>query len=82
VEIHSRTAVIDGLSTSYLEAGHGDPVVLLHGPGPGVSAWANWQHIIPALAAGLTATMEHCCCWAGNDGASLPFLPGAAGGFR
>ena len=35
----------DGISTHYHEAGEGDPVVLLHG-----SAWANWQHTIPALA--------------------------------
>jgi pimeloyl-ACP methyl ester carboxylesterase len=40
----------DGISTHYHEAGEGDPVVLLHGSGPGVSAWANWQHTIPALA--------------------------------
>ena len=31
MEIHSRTTVIDGLATHYLEAGHGDPVILLHG---------------------------------------------------
>jgi len=39
-----------GISTHYHDAGNGDPVVLLHGSGPGVSAWANWQHTIPALA--------------------------------
>jgi pimeloyl-ACP methyl ester carboxylesterase len=39
-----------GISTHYHDAGQGDPVVLLHGSGPGVSAWANWQHTIPALA--------------------------------
>jgi pimeloyl-ACP methyl ester carboxylesterase len=39
-----------GIRTHYHDAGHGDPVVLLHGSGPGVSAWANWQHTIPALA--------------------------------
>ncbi len=38
------------IRTHYHDAGHGDPVVLLHGSGPGVSAWANWQHTIPALA--------------------------------
>jgi pimeloyl-ACP methyl ester carboxylesterase len=38
------------ISTHYLDAGSGDPVVLLHGSGPGVSAWANWQHTIPGLA--------------------------------
>jgi pimeloyl-ACP methyl ester carboxylesterase len=37
------------IDTFYLDAGSGDPVVLLHGSGPGVSAWANWQHTIPAL---------------------------------
>lgn len=39
-----------GTDTFYLEAGAGDPVVLLHGSGPGVSGWANWQHTIPGLA--------------------------------
>jgi pimeloyl-ACP methyl ester carboxylesterase len=39
-----------GIRTHYHDAGQGDPVVLLHGSGPGVSAWANWQHNIPALA--------------------------------
>lgn len=37
------------IDTHYLEAGAGEPVVLLHGSGPGVSAWANWQHTIPGL---------------------------------
>jgi pimeloyl-ACP methyl ester carboxylesterase len=39
-----------GIRTHYHDAGEGDPVVLLHGSGPGVSAWANWRHTIPALA--------------------------------
>jgi pimeloyl-ACP methyl ester carboxylesterase len=38
-----------GIQTSYLEAGSGDPVIMLHGSGPGVSALANWQHNIGAL---------------------------------
>ncbi len=40
-----------GIDTHYLEAGTGQPVVLLHGSGPGVSAHANWRLTIPALAA-------------------------------
>lgn len=28
----------------------GVPVLLLHGSGPGVSAWANWRGVIPALS--------------------------------
>jgi pimeloyl-ACP methyl ester carboxylesterase len=40
------------VDTFYLDAGAGDPVLLLHGSGPGVSAWANWQKTIPGLAEG------------------------------
>jgi len=36
--------------TNVLEAGRGDPVLLIHGSGPGVSAWANWRLALPALA--------------------------------
>ncbi len=36
--------------TNYHEAGQGAPVILLHGSGPGVSAWTNWRRVIPALA--------------------------------
>jgi len=39
-----------GFSTNYHEQGSGPPVLLLHGSGPGVSAWANWRLVIPALA--------------------------------
>lgn len=42
---------IDGHSTHYHEAGAGDTVVLVHGSGPGVTAWANWRGTIPMLAA-------------------------------
>lgn len=39
-----------GIRTNYLRAGEGPVVLLLHGSGPGVSAWANWRLTIPALA--------------------------------
>lgn len=39
-----------GLITNYHDAGHGAPVILLHGSGPGVTAWANWRLTIPPLA--------------------------------
>lgn len=41
----------NGIDTNYLEAGSGDPVVLVHGSGPGVSAYANWRLTMPTLAA-------------------------------
>nr|WP_296064504.1 alpha/beta fold hydrolase [uncultured Actinoplanes sp.] len=39
-----------GVQTNYLEAGNGSPVVLIHGSGPGVTAYANWRLVLPALA--------------------------------
>jgi pimeloyl-ACP methyl ester carboxylesterase len=46
----TKTIVAGGILTSYLEAGSGQPIVLLHGSGPGVSAQANWQHTIGPLS--------------------------------
>jgi 2-hydroxymuconate-semialdehyde hydrolase len=51
MQIHSRTIAIGGLTTHYLEAGDGDPVILLHGGEFGVSAEIGWEATIPALAA-------------------------------
>jgi pimeloyl-ACP methyl ester carboxylesterase len=51
MEIHHRTVEIDGLATSYLEAGDGDPVILLHGGEFGASAELGWERNIEALAA-------------------------------
>ena len=44
------TAVAHGIDTNYLSAGDGPPVMLLHGSGPGVTAYANWRLTIPTLA--------------------------------
>jgi 2-hydroxymuconate-semialdehyde hydrolase len=38
-----------GIRTNYHEWGKGFPVILIHGSGPGVSAWANWRLTLPAL---------------------------------
>ncbi len=39
-----------GIRTNYHDTGSGEPVMLIHGSGPGVTAWANWRLAIPALA--------------------------------
>jgi 2-hydroxymuconate-semialdehyde hydrolase len=44
-----KTINVDGIATHYHDSGDGPPVVLLHGSGPGVSAWANWRPVIPGL---------------------------------
>ncbi len=47
-----ETVVAAGLRTNYHDHGTGGatPVLLLHGSGPGVTAWANWRLTIPELA--------------------------------
>jgi 4,5:9,10-diseco-3-hydroxy-5,9,17-trioxoandrosta-1(10),2-diene-4-oate hydrolase len=47
------SAVLDGDgdgSIHYHEAGEGPALVLLHGSGPGVSAWSNFSGTLPAFA--------------------------------
>lgn len=39
-----------GIATNFHDVGSGFPVLLLHGSGPGVSAWANWRLAMPELA--------------------------------
>lgn len=39
-----------GLHTNYHDVGQGEPILLIHGSGPGVSAWANWRLSLPELA--------------------------------
>jgi 2-hydroxymuconate-semialdehyde hydrolase len=41
---------VNGVETFFHEAGEGEAVMLIHGSGPGVSAWANWRLIMPSLA--------------------------------
>jgi 2-hydroxymuconate-semialdehyde hydrolase len=46
-----RTADVGGLTTHYLEAGAGEPLVLLHGGEFGASAELGWERVIGLLAA-------------------------------
>ncbi|MCV7056875.1 alpha/beta fold hydrolase [Mycolicibacterium gilvum] len=45
-----REVLVDGLRTTYLEAGQGDPIVLLHGGEFGADAALGWEATIDALA--------------------------------
>jgi pimeloyl-ACP methyl ester carboxylesterase len=50
VSCRHRSLDVDGLHTHFLEAGDGDPVVLLHGGEFGAGAELGWEKAIPALA--------------------------------
>jgi 2-hydroxymuconate-semialdehyde hydrolase len=41
---------VGGILTNYIVAGAGEPLMLLHGSGPGVTAFANWRGVIPDLS--------------------------------
>lgn len=41
---------VNGYPVNYLEEGDGETVLLLHGSGPGVTAYANWRLLIPELS--------------------------------
>jgi len=45
-----QSILANGIRTNYHDQGTGAPVLLIHGSGPGVSAWANWRLLLPVLA--------------------------------
>lgn len=45
-----KTVLTGPVQTNYHDVGEGRPVLLLHGSGPGVSAWANWRLVLQGLA--------------------------------
>lgn len=45
-----RTVSAAGIRTNLHDVGQGSPVLMIHGSGPGVSAWANWRLSLPVLA--------------------------------
>lgn len=53
MDAQTKTIAAAGIRTRYHDVGRGAPVVLLHGSGPGVTAWANWRLTLPALASRL-----------------------------
>lgn len=50
MSVQHRTVAVDGLATHVLEAGDGEPVLLLHGGEFGVDAEIAWEKVIPTLA--------------------------------
>ena len=46
----AKTIKTGSFDTNYHDEGSGFPLLLVHGSGPGVSAWANWRLVIPELS--------------------------------
>lgn len=45
----ANSAKTGAFVTNYHDLGQGFPVVFLHGSGPGVTAWANWNKLFPLM---------------------------------
>jgi 2-hydroxy-6-oxonona-2,4-dienedioate hydrolase len=62
--------VVDGLpfKVHYNDDGEGEPVVMLHGSGPGASGWSNFhRNIGPFSAAGYRVILLDCPGWNKSD---------------
>ncbi|MCB5163043.1 alpha/beta fold hydrolase [Marinomonas algarum] len=48
-EVDRKFVMAAGHNTAYFECGNGKPLLLLHGSGPGVSGWTNWNGVMDEL---------------------------------
>ncbi len=48
--IESNWVKVGNINTHYLQAGSGEPLILVHGAGPGASGWSGWRQTIPELS--------------------------------
>src|SRR5689334_16563490 len=46
-----KVSSVDGKPIYYLDIGNGEPLVLIHGGGPGASGWSNYNRNVNALGA-------------------------------
>ncbi len=44
-----RQLQLGDCTINFHDVGQGEPILLIHGSGPGVTAWANWRGVIPVL---------------------------------
>ena len=55
-----RTIVAAGIQTNVHDVGEGHSVMMIHGSGPGVSAWSNWRLNLPVLAKSMRVVAPDC----------------------
>lgn len=49
--VEYASVVVNGAQVGYFDVGSGLPIVLLHGSGPGATAWGNFEHNVGELSA-------------------------------
>ncbi|HEY7065241.1 MAG TPA: alpha/beta hydrolase [Chloroflexota bacterium] len=49
-QVASMYETVYGVKTHYVHAGEGEPVVLIHGGGPGAGGESGWSNMLPALS--------------------------------
>lgn len=67
--ITSKTIEVNGIVTHYHEEGkqNEEKIILIHGSGPGVSAYANWRLVIPRLSESLHVFAPDVVGFGGTD---------------
>ena len=68
-----------GFETNFHDQGRGDPVLLIHGSGPGVTAWANWRLVISELGSRFRVIAPDMVGFATRNGpkaSTIPWTPG------
>ena len=48
--VQEKELTVNGITSSYWEIGEGEPLVLVHGGGPGASGIVNWYSVMPLFA--------------------------------
>lgn len=66
-ETSSRFIEIDGIGVHYNEAGHGHPLILIHGSGPGASGWSNFSQNMASLSRDFRVIAIDCPGWGKSD---------------
>jgi 2-hydroxymuconate-semialdehyde hydrolase len=50
MSFNEKQASFDGIPFAYLQGGHGFPVLMIHGSGPGASTAGNWSKVLGPLS--------------------------------
>lgn len=76
----SHYVSVDGIRLHYHDIGEGQPMMLLHGGGPGADSWSNFNGNVPALGEGRRLLLVDMPGFGGSDKVMLqaPALTNAA----